>query len=296
MLFRRALPSTAVIVSSASQTRNSLVVHRPKADINLGKFNINDAYNESFGASGRMPDNSMEEYRKTYFRLDEFARRAENQIRSQGAFHLPMLDYPPHAGVMPLLSGHQLRVHYFRHHQAYIDKLNQLVAADPSLQELGLDDIINRTRGDSSKAVLFNQAAQHYNHCFFWKSIAPHGTHCPPDLQAALSEQYGSLEKFQQAFKDAALNLFGSGWVFLVYDHAGRRFDILSYGNAACPLGLPSITPLLCVDVWEHAYYIDYENSRANFMAKFFDVADYHWAERNWKRSTGQEYNEFKFS
>lgn len=294
MLLRRVIPTSAVLVSAASQTRNSMVVFKPKADINLGKFNINDEYNIGRNVSGRGPQTSVEDIRKISFRADEYMRRAEKQIQSQGAFYLPTLDYPPHLGVMPLLSPHQLRVHYDRHHRAYVNKLNELVAADPALQSFQLDEIINRTRSDPSKAVLFNQAAQHFNHCFFWKSITPHGTHCPPDLLAALSEQYGSLDKFEKAFTDAALGLFGSGWVFLVYDHSMKGFDIVSYGNAACPLGEQNITPLLCVDVWEHAYYIDYENSRANFLAKFFEVADYHWAERHWKRSTGQPYEEMK--
>lgn len=294
-MLRRVLPS-AVIASASAQTRNSLVVHRPKADINLGKFDFNEEYSNSRNISGRAPDHSIEEYRKTFWRIDEYARRSEKFIQDQGAFYLPALDYPPHEGVAPLMSPHQLRVHYDRHHRAYVDKLNQLVAADPSLKGLQLDDIINRSRNDASKAVLFNQAAQHYNHCFFWKSIHPHGSNCPPDLEAALVAQYGGMDKFQQTFKDAALGLFGSGWVFLVYNHNLRRFDIHSYGNAACPLGVQGITPLLCVDVWEHAYYVDYENSRANFLAKYFEVVDWHWAERHWKRSTGQHYDEMKWS
>jgi Fe-Mn family superoxide dismutase len=124
----------------------------------------------------------------------------------------------------------------------------------------------------------------------------PHGSNVPPDLEKALVEQFGSLGNFQTAFSQAALGLFGSGWVYLVLDRRTARFDIMSYSNAGCPLATPSLVPLLCIDVWEHTYYVDYENDRAKYISKYFDCVDWDWIERGWKRGLGMPYDEMKWS
>lgn len=265
-------------------------MHTPKADIELGRFDFMSQYNEFRSRSGRVPDYSGEKYRDTYWRVDEYIRRSENYIRSQGFFYLPTLEFPWYKGCMPLLSSYQIRVHYSRHHRAYVEKLNQLIEGTP-LYGRNLDDIIRATSGDPSQKGVFNNAAQHYNHSFFWKSIQPYGSNIPPDLAAAVTAQYGSVDAFETTFISAAQNLFGSGWVYWVYDKSAKAFDICSYSNAGCPLVNANLVPLLCVDVWEHAYYIDYENNRAQYLSKYFDVVDWHWAERHWKRATDQPYH-----
>ncbi|KAH9578797.1 Manganese/iron superoxide dismutase [Trypanosoma melophagium] len=305
---RRSVFSASLIPTCASSTaitwtggtalqtsiRCGLVMHTPKSDIVMGRFDFMDQYNEFRNRSGRAPDYYVEKYRDTYWRVDEYIRRAENYIRNQGFFFLPTLEFPWYKGCLPLFSSYQIRLHYGRHHRSYVEKLNQLIEGTP-LYGSNLDEIIVRTNGDAMLVGVYNNAAQHYNHCFFWKCIQPYGSNIPPDLKAAVEEQYGSVEAFQKLFTGAGLSLFGSGWVYWVYDKRAEKFDILSLQNAGCPLTNPDLVPLLCVDVWEHTYYVDYENNRAQFLSKYFDVVDWHWAERNWKRGTGQDYYEMKF-
>ncbi|EKG04909.1 superoxide dismutase, putative [Trypanosoma cruzi] len=291
------VPAIAAILSPAAlqaSRRGGLVMHTPKSDIVLGRFSFMDQYNEFRNRSGRAPDYYVEKYRDTYWRVDEYIRRAEHYIQSQGFFYLPTLEFPWYRGCLPLLSSYQIRLHYGRHHRGYVEKLNQLIEGTP-LYGSNLDEIILRTHDDVMLTGVYNNAAQHYNHCFFWKCIQPYGSNIPPDLKAAVEKQYGSVEEFERIFTDAALNLFGSGWVYWVYDTRLGQFDILSLSNAGCPLTNTHVVPLLCVDVWEHTYYVDYENNRAAFLAKYFNVVDWHWAERHWKRATGQEYYEMKF-
>ncbi|EPY32173.1 superoxide dismutase [Angomonas deanei] len=277
MLRRSVLPTTVAALSSSTTTsstavvtpaRGSLTMHTPKADVRLGKFSFNEQYTEFRNRSGRVPDYGVDKYRNTFWRIDEYVRRSENFIQQQGFFFLPTLDFPWYKGCMPLLSSYQIRVHYSRHHRAYVDKLNQLIEGT-DLYGKQLDEIVVTAANDKALTGVFNNAAQHYNHSFFWKCIQPCGSNIPPDLSAAVSAQYGSVEAFEEKFLNAAQNLFGSGWVYWVYDFETSSFDIISYSNAGCPLTNPNYVPLLCVDVWEHAYYIDYENNRAQYLSKF---------------------------
>lgn len=207
------------------------------------------------------------------------------------AFELPALPYDYEA-LQPFMSKETLEYHHDKHHKAYVDNGNKL-AAEAGMENLSLEEVVKQSFGKN--AGLFNNAAQHYNHMFFWKSLEPHGTNMPPDLKAAVEAQYGSVEKLQAAFTDAALKLFGSGWVYWVYDLKAQQFDLVSYTNAGCPLTDINLVPLLTCDVWEHAYYIDYQNDRSKYVSKFFDVADYHWAERNWKRGRGEKYEPMNY-
>lgn len=308
-MLRRPLLSPAVLPSALGDLnrrkqraaalccaqRGSLAVHTPKGDMELGRFNYMKEYNNFRDRSGRVPDYYVEKYRATYWRVDEYIRRSEDYIHSLGFFFLPTLDFPWYKGCMPLMSSYQIRVHYSRHHRAYVDKLNQLIEGTP-LYGQQLDEIITRTFQDDSLVGVFNNAAQHYNNSFFWKCIQPYGSNMPPDLHAAVETQYGSVEDFEKAFLTVAQNHFGSGWVYWVYDTKQELFDVISYSNAGCPVTNSDLAPLLCVNVWEHAYYIDYENNRAQYLSKFFDVVDWHWSERLWKRATGQPYEEMKYS
>eukprot|EP00796_Vickermania_ingenoplastis_P001543 gene1543-928_t len=269
-------------------------MHTPKAEVSMKQFDYMEHYNQFRDRSGRVPDYYVDKYRATYWRVDEYIRRSEGYIRSQGFFYLPALDFPWYKGCMPLFSAYQLRVHYSRHHRAYVDKLNQLIEGTP-LYGLNLDEIIQRSAADTALTGVFNNAAQHYNHSFFWKCLQPLGSNCPPDLLAAVEAQYGSFNAFKEAFLSAGLSLFGSGWVYWVYNTTSGEFEIIPYSNAGCPLVQPNLVPLLCVDVWEHAYYVDYENDRAKYLSKFIQVVDWHWAERHWKHARGEEYHDMKW-
>lgn len=273
---------------------SGLSMHTPKADVPMGQFEFMKEYNQFRDRSGRVPDHYVDKYRATYWRVDEYIRRSENYLRSQGFFYLPTLDFPWYKGCMPLFSSYQIRIHYSRHHRAYVDKLNQLIEGTP-LYGLQLDELIVRCSNDPSLVGVLNNAAQHYNHSFFWKCIQPVGSNIPPDLEAAVEAQYGSVQKLKEDFLSAALSLFGSGWVYWVYDLNKKAFEVVSYSNAGCPLSQSGVVPLLCVDVWEHAYYVDYENNRSTYLSKYFDVVDWHWAERHWKNATGQEYHDMKW-
>ncbi|CCW67733.1 unnamed protein product [Phytomonas sp. Hart1] len=277
-----------------AQTRTGLVMYTPKADVILDKFDFMKAYNNFRDRSGRVPDQYIDKYRATYWRVDEYIRRSEDYIQSQGFFFLPTLDFPWYKGCLPLFSSYQIRLHYGRHHRDCVEKLNQLIEGT-SLYGLTLDELIKKSHADSRLVGVYNNAAQHFNNSFFWKCIQPLGSNIPTDLLQALCAQYESLEAFEAKFITAGMNLFGSGWVYWVYDKKAEAFDILSLSNAGCPLVDFDLIPLLCVNVWEHSYYVDYENDRAKYLSRFFDVVDWHWAERHWKRATNQKYYEMNF-
>lgn len=164
----------------------------------------------------------------------------------------------------PYISQKTLEFHYGKHHQTYIDNLNKLVAGS-ALENETLDNIIIKTSGDLKKIGIFNNAAQVYNHNFFWASLNPTAVkkEISPELSAAISKTFGSLENFQLEFKTACLAQFGSGWVWLVNE--GANLKIIKTSNADTPLahGLKS---LFTIDVWEHSYYLDYQNRRADYV------------------------------
>lgn len=294
-MLRQASSSCARATAAAalvSQTR-SYFIHHHKHDMNLGKFDINRETDEQRDKSTRWRDHNMAKYRAMYWRLDEMARRQERWVQSQGYFYLPIMDFPVYKGCQPLFSQEQLRIHYGRHHRAYVDKLNALIKGS-KYEGLPLDTLIRRADAEGDTAI-FNNAAQHYNHAFFWKSIEPYGVNFPPDLAAALSEQYGSVEDFKTEWTNASMGHFGSGWIWLCYDVSRKQFKILALKNAGTPLTMDGVVPLLTMDAWEHAWYVDYENDKAKYVANFLKCADYHWAERNWKRATDQEHHPFCF-
>ena len=190
-------------------------------------------------------------------------------------FTLPELPYPKDA-LAPHLSAETLDFHHGKHHNAYVTKLNELVAADPALAGKSLEDLIRTTSG-----VVFNQAAQAYNHAFYWRSMKPHGGGEPTGaLRAAIEEAFGSVSSFKEKFSAAAVGQFGSGWAWLVKSGSGR-LEIVQTSNAGCPL-TEDRTPLLTCDVWEHAYYIDYRNARPKFVEAFLNsLVNWEFAERN---------------
>ena len=183
------------------------------------------------------------------------------------AISLPALPYAENA-LDPHYSAKTISFHYGKHHKTYVDNLNKLIAGTP-LESKSLEEIIMASAGDSSKAGLFNNAAQVWNHTFFWNCMRPGGGGRPKgDPAARIDSTFGSYEKFAEQFKAAAVGRFGSGWAWLVLD--GGALKITSTANADTPMAGKQ-TALLTVDVWEHAYYLDYQNRRPDFVQAFLD-------------------------
>jgi Fe-Mn family superoxide dismutase len=185
--------------------------------------------------------------------------------------HLPDLPYELDA-LEPYISRETLEYHHGKHHAGYINKLNVLIK-DTDFKELSLEQIIHQSEG-----AIFNNAAQTFNHNFYWHSLSPEKTEPSAPLLRAIDESFGSLEKFQKAFSEAAVTLFGSGWCWLVVDEH-ETLHIRTTSNAHTPLEHYE-TPLLTCDVWEHAYYIDYRNERAKYVETFWKLANWEHASK----------------
>lgn len=184
-------------------------------------------------------------------------------------FTLPELPYAKDA-LAPHISAETLDYHHGKHHNAYVTKLNELLPGS-GFEDKGLEDIILATAKDDSKQGMFNQAAQVWNHTFYWNCMTPNGGgEATGDLQAKIAEDFGSFENFREEFKNAALTQFGSGWAWLVADEVGGNLSIIKTANADTPLAHGKVAVLTC-DVWEHAYYVDYRNARPNYVDTFLD-------------------------
>jgi Fe-Mn family superoxide dismutase len=167
----------------------------------------------------------------------------------------------------PYISAETLSYHYDKHHRGYIDKLNKLIDGTP-YAELSLEDIIVQAREDAAVDIL-NNALQAWNHAFLWESMSPNGGSKPDGrIKELVEDSFGDLKTFRDRFKKAALSHFGSGWVWLVLD--GAKLRILTTANADSPVGTRMV-PLMTLDVWEHAYYIDYRNDRTGYVDTFLD-------------------------
>lgn len=181
---------------------------------------------------------------------------------------LPDLPYSLDA-LAPHISEKTLSFHHGKHHQAYVTNLNKLIAGT-DLEHKDLETLINTAHQNDRLAGVFNNAAQVWNHTFFWHSMHPQGGGEPPQkMKHLLEESFSSVEHFKEKFKEAALGQFGSGWAWLVKE--GSSLKIMKTGNAETPLTDPKITPLLTCDVWEHAYYLDYQNRRPDYVGTFLD-------------------------
>lgn len=189
------------------------------------------------------------------------------------AFALPTLPYEQNA-LEPHISAETLEFHYGKHHQSYVDKLNGMVAGTAH-EAASLEDIIRQSEGG-----VFNNAAQIWNHSFYWNCLSPNGGGEPDGALAdAIKSAFGSFAEFKDQFTAAALGNFGSGWTWLV-QNADGSVAISNTGNAGCPL-TDNVTPLLTVDVWEHAYYIDYRNARPKYLAAFWNLVNWDFAASN---------------
>lgn len=183
---------------------------------------------------------------------------------------LPVLPYTIDA-LNPYISTETMEYHYGKHHQTYITNMNNQIKGT-EYENMSLEDIVKNSSGG-----LFNNAAQTWNHTFYWFGFSPNGVSLDEssDLAIAIKEKWGSFELFQEAFNQVATDTFGSGWAWLVKTPKGD-LDLVSTSNAATPLTSENV-PLLTCDVWEHAYYIDYRNSRPNYLKNFWEIVN--WAE-----------------
>lgn len=196
------------------------------------------------------------------------------------AITLPELPYAQDA-LEPHISSNTISFHYGKHHQAYVTNLNNLIK-DSELESLSLDDIILKVHADSAKAGVFNNAAQVWNHTFYWNSLSPNGGGKPTGAIAAkIDEDFGSYEAFCEQFKNAAMTQFGSGWAWLVLNASGK-LEIIKTGNAETPLTHDGVKPLITIDVWEHAYYLDFQNRRPDYITIYLEsLVNWDFANQN---------------
>lgn len=180
-------------------------------------------------------------------------------------FQLPPLPYAENA-LEPFISAQTLSFHYGKHHKAYIDNLNKLKEGTP-FADAGLEQIVLEAEGG-----LYNNAAQVWNHTFYWNCLSPKGGEPSGKLLEAINEKWGGFEEFKAAFSAAATALFGSGWVWLVDGKKG--LEIVATPNAGNPLR-DKKNPIMVIDVWEHAYYLDKQNRRADYIADFWKIVDW---------------------
>jgi len=194
-------------------------------------------------------------------------------------FVLPELPYEQNA-LEPVISAKTLSFHYGKHHQAYVNKLNELVAGT-EFAGLTLEDLIAKTAGQADKAGIFNNAAQVWNHTFYWNSLSPKGGGKPSGrIGKKIDADFGSYENFVKQFAEAGGAQFGSGWVWLVEDSGVLK--ILKTPNAENPMSLKKGKALLVLDVWEHAYYLDYQNRRNDYLKKVIDkLINWEFVEKN---------------
>ena len=184
-------------------------------------------------------------------------------------FELPALPFDRDA-LEPHISADTVHYHYDKHHRGYLDKLEKALEGDETHREKSLEDIVRAAHRQENAAV-FNPAAQVYNHNLYWRSLNPHDPVEPgEELAGALSQDFGSIDAFKAEFRDKAINQFGSGWAWLVFDSSAGRLRVIGTSDAMTPL-VAGLEPLLTLDVWEHAYYLDYQNSRADYVDCFLD-------------------------
>ena len=175
---------------------------------------------------------------------------------------LPPLPYAENA-LDPVISARTIGIHYGKHHKTYVDNLNKLIT-DTELAGLTLQEIISKTSSQANKAGIFNNAAQIWNHTFYWNSLSQEGGGEPPlILKQKIENSFGDLDSCKKELATAAMTQFGSGWAWLVMN--GDKLEVTKTANAESPLS-KGIKPLLVIDVWEHAYYLDYENRRVDYV------------------------------
>jgi Fe-Mn family superoxide dismutase len=198
--------------------------------------------------------------------------------KAKAHFALPKLPYEENA-LEPAISCRTISFHYGKHHQAYVDKLNELIAGT-AYEGMSLEAIVATSATSEKDKAIFNNAAQAWNHDFYWKSMSPKGGEPSGRIKDALQSSFGGVKEFKEAFAKAAVAQFGSGWAWLVKGKDGK-VEITTTSNADTPLA-HGATPLLAADLWEHAYYLDYQNRRRDHIKAWLDkLANWSFGEKN---------------
>ncbi len=194
------------------------------------------------------------------------------------AFTLPPLPYGKDA-LAPIVSAETIEYHYGKHHQAYVTNLNNL-APGTKYEAMSLEEVVKASYGQASEKPFFNNAAQVWNHTFYWNSLSPKGGGDPTGkIAAAIDATFGGFASFKEKFAKAAATQFGSGWAWLV-KNADGGLAIEQSANAETPMATGK-TCLLTIDVWEHAYYVDYRNARAKYIEEFWKLVNWDFANKN---------------
>ena len=194
------------------------------------------------------------------------------------SYQQPPLGYAENA-LEPFISAKTIGFHYGKHHVAYITNFNNLIAGTP-LDNLSIEEVISQTATDPQKVGIFNNGAQAWNHSFYWNSLTPNGGGEPTgELAAKITQDFGSFDKFKEELKSAAATQFGSGWAWLVLDAGALK--VVKTGNAQTP-ATSDQKPILTIDVWEHAYYLDFQNRRPDYVASVIDnLLNWEFAAKN---------------
>lgn len=193
-------------------------------------------------------------------------------MEDKNMFTLPKLDYE-YGALSPAISAETMELHHSKHHQAYIDKLNAALESAPDFKNKTIEEVLQNLSDlpENISTAVRNNGGGHYNHSLFWKIMSPGGSELNGELAGKIDEKYGSFNEFKEQFSAAALGVFGSGWVWLLPD-----LSITTSPNQDSPIS-KGIAPILGLDVWEHAYYLDYKNKRPDYVAAWWDVVN--WAE-----------------
>jgi Fe-Mn family superoxide dismutase len=192
---------------------------------------------------------------------------------------LPKLEYEYNA-LEPYIDGKTMTIHHSKHHQAYVDKLNVALENHPELKDKDIDEILRNTNDipDEIRTAVINNGGGHSNHRFFWKILTSEKKEIPEQLKNKLIQGFGSIDKFKEEFTNAAMSRFGSGWAWLVYNNG--RLEVTSTANQDSPLSEGKI-PLLTLDVWEHAYYLKYQNRRPEYIEAFWNIVNWEKVNEN---------------
>ena len=199
--------------------------------------------------------------------------------RAAAPYELPALPYADTA-LEPVISSRTIGFHYGKHHKGYVDTLNKLLADTPDLAPLPMPELIKTATANPNRTAIFNNAAQVWNHTFYWESMRPGGGGQPAGkLKEKIDSDLGGYDKFREEFKKAAMTQFGSGWAWLIVKDG--KLAITKTANAGTPLE-QGLNPLITIDVWEHAYYLDYQNRRADYVDAWLDkLVNWEFAAKN---------------
>lgn len=199
----------------------------------------------------------------------------------------PILPFPMDA-LEPHVSSQTMKYHFEKHHLGYVKKTNELILGT-EYENLSLEDMIFKSHEEQAQKI-FNNASQVWNHNFFWQCLSPKAQQPPSTLQKHLATDFGSVDQFKQKFKQEAMDVFGTGWVWLAKDEK-NKLSVLGLQDADSPI-IQGKSPLLTCDVWEHAYYLDYRNEREKFVDHYFQIVNWSFVDRLLIEDTGHRHSE----